>query len=217
MLELLRRYSGITVNYLWITVNYHELLWITVNCLNYSELLEITWIFYYIFSMGYRFFNRVIILFCWVIIFLLGHLGITTGFCWGYVFWQLIRFELLWITVTYCELLCIAVNNCELVKILWITVKLLWIGGITLNYIELLHYLTAVEGNINPCIFINYWIIIFFCWVIIFLLEHFGISTEFVWCFLTVKSFWITLNFFKLLWITLNCSEWLWYWWYYCE
>jgi hypothetical protein len=137
------------VNYCELPVNYCELPCITVNCLNYSVLLGITWI-YYFFLLGYRFFNWAIIFFCWVIIFLLGQLGITTGFCWGYVFWQLIRSELLWITVNCCELLWITLYCCELVKILWITVKLLWIAGITLNYIELLHYLTAVEGNINP-------------------------------------------------------------------
>jgi hypothetical protein len=129
MLELLRRYSGITVNYLKITVNY---LWITMN---YCELLELqwttrnwtTWIFYFIFLLGYRFFNWAIIFLCWVIIFLVGQLGITTGFCWGYVFWQLIRSELLWITVTCCELVWITLYCCEL----------LIIGENTLNYCEI--------------------------------------------------------------------------------
>jgi hypothetical protein len=125
--QVFRNYCELPVIYYELPVNYCELPWITVNCLNYSELLGITWIFYYIFLLGYRFFNWAIIFFCWVIIFLLGQLGITTGFC--FVFWQLIRSELLWITV-----------------------KLMWIAGITLNYIELLHYLTAVEGNINPCL-----------------------------------------------------------------
>jgi uncharacterized membrane protein (Fun14 family) len=147
MLELLRRYSGITVNYLWITC---ELPWITVNCLNYSELLGITWIFCYIFLLGYRFFNWAIIFFCWVIIFLLGQLGITTGFCWGYVFCQLIRSKLLWITVNCCELMWIAVNYSVL---LWITVN--WWKYSELhckitvncwNYFEL-HWITALPNS----------------------------------------------------------------------
>jgi hypothetical protein len=68
--------------------------------------------------------------FAGLLIFLLGHLGLSTGFCWGYLFWQLNCSELLWITLSYCEL-----------------VYLLWIS---LIYIEPLHYLAAVEGNINP-------------------------------------------------------------------
>jgi hypothetical protein len=105
--QVFRIYCELPVNYLWITV----------NCLNYSELLGITWIFYYIFLLGYRFFNWAIIFFCWVIIFLLGQLGITTWFCWGYDFLQLIRSELMWIAVNYSVLL--------------------WIGENTLNYCEI--------------------------------------------------------------------------------
>jgi hypothetical protein len=123
-----------------------ELLWITMN---YCELLELQWItrnyldFYYIFLLGYRLFNWAIILFCWVIIFLLGQLGITTGFCWGYVFWQLIRSELHWITVNCCALQWITLYWC----------KLLWIDENTLNYCEInlncwnyfeLHWITAL-------------------------------------------------------------------------
>jgi hypothetical protein len=151
----------------WITSqvfrNYCELSWITLNYCELLELLGITlnyldFLLYFltrllIFQLGYLnfltglcllcfffgflphiFINYwiIIIFFCWVIIISLGHLGISTGFCWGYIFWQLICSELLWIAVNYSELL--------------------WIAGITLNYIELLHYLTAVEGNINPCL-----------------------------------------------------------------
>jgi hypothetical protein len=119
-LQVFRNYCELPVNYCELPVNYCELPWITVNCLNYSELLGITWIFYYIFLLGYRFFNWAIIFFCWVIIFLLGQLDITTG----------LNCELLWITLYCCELLWIGENTlsyCEITVNCWNYFELHWI------------------------------------------------------------------------------------------
>jgi hypothetical protein len=98
---------------LWIIVNSYELLWITMNCLNHSELLGITLVyldFLFYFLTG-------------LLIFLLGHLGLSTGFCWGYFFWQLNRTELLWITVNCCELLWINRNFWNNSEFLWFTLN----------------------------------------------------------------------------------------------
>jgi hypothetical protein len=152
MLELLRRYSGITMKYC-------ELLWITMN---YSELLWITWIFYYIFSLGFWFFNWAILIFLLGYVYVMFFLGFLRHFYkllnyhifllgyqfsyWGilvfllgFVFWQLNR----------SEFLCITLNCFKLLVNWWIYSEWVWIAGITLNYFELLHNLAAVEGNIN--------------------------------------------------------------------
>jgi hypothetical protein len=40
-----------------------------------------------------------------LLMFPLGHLDLSTWFCWGYVCWQLNSSELLWIALNYCELI----------------------------------------------------------------------------------------------------------------
>jgi hypothetical protein len=120
MLELLRRYSGITVNYCelsWITLNYCELLelqWITRNYLDFL-LYFLTGL--QIFQLGY-------------LIFLLGY-NFLTGASW-YYYWVLLRLCFLtvnsfWITLNCCELLWITVNYSVL----------LWIGENALNYCKI--------------------------------------------------------------------------------
>jgi hypothetical protein len=104
LLELLRRYSGITVNYLritvnylWITVSYHELLWIAWITVNYLELLG----FHHIFLLGYNFFTGATWYYYWVL--------------WSLCFLTVNSF---WITLNYSELLW---NYSELLELLWIT------------------------------------------------------------------------------------------------
>jgi hypothetical protein len=76
--------------------------------------------------------------------------------------------------------------------------ELLWITKICLNYSELLR---ITLNYLEFFILFSHWVIDFspgLCWCVFRL------------CFLTVKSFWFTLNYWELLWIgeiTLNYCE----------
>jgi hypothetical protein len=86
--------------------------------------------------------------------------------------------------------------------------ELLWITENCLNYREFICFFFGFF----PYIFINYWIIIFFCWVIlVFLLDYVKVM---------FFDSYIVLNYSELLWIAVNYSELLWItvnWWHYSE
>jgi hypothetical protein len=122
--------------------------------------------------------------------------GITMNYC-----------ELLWITVNYYELLWITMNFCKFIELQWI------ILGITMNYLHFLclGYVLFLVFSLH--FYKSFWTIIFFCWVINVPTGTSWWSSNWVllrW-FLTVKSFWITVNWCsllsKLLWIALNYCE----------
>jgi hypothetical protein len=125
------------------TVNYYELLWITVNCLNNSKLLGTT-LNYLDFSLFFL---------TGLMVFQMGYLNFSTGLCLCYVFYwffcpkflyiiesSLISAGLLFFLLGHLGLstgFCCFFWQLNRSELIWIT----------------LHYLAAVEWNINLHIF----------------------------------------------------------------
>jgi hypothetical protein len=112
-------------------------------------------------------------------------------------------------------------NYCELLELQWITrnflnyldFSLYFLIGLLIFQLGYLNFFTGLCLCVFmlcflPYICINYWIILFFCWVINFLT---GAFRSFYWVLLRMFfDSWIVLNYselVKLLWITVNLYE----------